>query len=63
MTDQVPDSPAVTEGEARQSAFYVLTRHPDCIRDDVSLNELIEGIAKQIVAAAQVRARRESNKR
>jgi hypothetical protein len=32
-------------GAARQRAFNILAKHPDCLKDDVSLNELIEDIA------------------
>ena len=35
--------------EARQIAFLILTHHPDCLRDDVSLNDLIEEIARAII--------------
>lgn len=37
--------------DPRQIAFNILTRHPDCIRDDVSLNDLIEDIAAAITEA------------
>jgi hypothetical protein len=40
----------MTIEEARQIAFSILTHHPDCLRDDVSLNDLIEEIAQAIVS-------------
>ena len=33
-------------------AFKILQRHPDCLRDDVVLNDLITDIADAIGAAA-----------
>jgi hypothetical protein len=39
----------MTVEEARQIAFTILIRHPDCLRDDVSLNDLIEEIAQAII--------------
>lgn len=33
---------------ARQEAFNILTRHPPCLRDDVSLSDLIDDIATAI---------------
>ena len=39
-----------TLGAARLVAFKILVNHPDCLRDDVSLNELIEDIATAIAA-------------
>jgi hypothetical protein len=40
---------------ARQIAFSILTRHPDCVQDDVSLNDLIDDIAAAIDAALTLR--------
>lgn len=34
--------------EARQTAFKILSKHPDCLRDDVVLNDLIDDIALAI---------------
>jgi len=34
--------------QARLVAFHILTKHPDCLRDDVPLNELVEDIAVAI---------------
>ena len=36
--------------EARQEAFNILARHPDCIRDDVVMNDLIDDIAQSLDA-------------
>ena len=36
--------------EARQEAFNILSRHSDCIRDDVVMNELIDDIAQSLDA-------------
>ena len=36
--------------QARLVAFHILTKHPDCLRDDVPLNELVEDIAVAITA-------------
>lgn len=33
---------------SRTIAFQILTRHPDCLRDDVSLSGLIEDVAAAI---------------
>ena len=33
---------------ARQQAFSILTRHPDCLKDDVSMNDLIDDIAERL---------------
>lgn len=33
---------------ARHAAFSILQRHPDCLRDDVVLNDLIDDIATAI---------------
>ena len=30
---------------ARQVAFQILSAHPECLRDDVSMNDLIDRIA------------------
>ena len=30
---------------ARATAFNILTRHPECLRDDVTLNDLMDDIA------------------
>ncbi len=40
------EEPAMND--ARNTAFQILIRHPDCLRDDVSLNGLIEDIAAAI---------------
>lgn len=45
------DTPS--EGEARQRAFNILSKHPQCLRDDEPLQDLIEDIAIAIRAAAQ----------
>lgn len=34
---------------ARAEAFRVMTRHPDCLLDDVPLDELLEDIAQAIL--------------
>lgn len=33
---------------ARQVAFNLLTRHPDCLRDDTVMNDLIDDIAERL---------------
>lgn len=43
---QAPGSPGGEE--ARAIAFRILQRHPDCLRDDVVMNDLIEDIASAI---------------
>lgn len=45
MTDAVEPST-----KSRHIAFQILTRHGDCLIDDVSLNDLIDDIAKAIDA-------------
>jgi hypothetical protein len=42
MTDREPST------WARQVAFNLLTRHPDCLRDDVVMNEFIDDIADRL---------------
>lgn len=44
------EEPREPSAATRQRAFGILQRHPDCLRDDVMLNELIEDIAEQIEA-------------
>ncbi len=41
----------VPEWQARQAAFNILSRHPDCLKDDTPLEDLIEDIATAIQAA------------
>ena len=36
----------------REATFQILTKQPDCLRNDISLNELIEDIANAIVPRA-----------
>jgi hypothetical protein len=38
-----------TPETAKRVAFGILTRHPDCLQDDVSLNDLIDDIANAIL--------------
>lgn len=33
---------------ARHQAFNILTRHPDCLRDDVVMDDLIDDIAARL---------------
>lgn len=42
-------------GQARQIAFSILTKHPDCLRDDVSLSNLIDDIAAAIAVPLKAR--------
>ena len=53
MTDK-PGGPHMSEREpsaaARVIAFKILTRHPDVLQDDVSMNDLIDDIASAIDA-------------
>lgn len=43
-----------TQAQNRQTAFAILTKHPNCLRDDVPLDDLIEDIAAALTAAAEV---------
>ena len=37
--------------DGRLTAFKILRRHPDCLKDDVSMNDLIDEIAEAIYRA------------
>lgn len=39
---------------AKQSAFNIIKKHPECLRDDEPLQGLIDDIAAAIVAASHV---------
>lgn len=39
-----------TQAQNRQTAFAILTKHPNCLRDDVPLDDLIEDIAAALTA-------------
>ncbi len=48
--DYIPEMEEPTTA-SRQAAFHILQDHSDCLKDDVSLNALIDAIAEEIDAA------------
>lgn len=48
--------------QARGIAFGILRKHPDCLQDDVVLDELLEDIAQAVLAGVNITSPLETKK-